>query len=91
MNMTNHAIARIQQRCISPLILDLLLQFGTREPSGEGTYKLFFNKKARKHIRAYVGPMARAIDEHLDVYAVVSGDEGTVITAAHRLERIRRH
>jgi hypothetical protein len=91
MNMSQHATVRSQQRCIPHLVLDLLLQFGASEPSGDGTHKMFFDKSARRHVHAYVGPMARLVDEHLDVYAVVSDVEGKIITAAHRLERIRRN
>lgn len=90
MYLTQHATTRSQQRAIPQFVIDLLLQFGASEPSGEGTNKLFFDKAARRRIKAYVGPLAKAVDEHLDVYAVVAPDS-KVVTVAHRLDRIQRH
>ena len=88
--LTTHATVRSQQRAIPPLLIDLLLQFGTSAPAGGGTSKLFFDKRARRRVKSYAGPLAAVIDDYLDVYAVVGADN-TVITTAHRLERIRRH
>lgn len=90
MHRTHHAEARCQQRGIPPLVIDLLLQFGTCEPAGTGARKVFFDKPAKRRVKAYAGPIASLLDEHLDVYLVVN-DTDTVITAAHRFDRIRRH
>ena len=90
MHMSQHAAIRSQQRAISQMQVDLLMQFGTSQPAGEGASKLFFDKAARRRIRAYAGPLAGLLNEFLDVYVVVSADDN-VITAAHLIERIRRH
>lgn len=90
MHMSQHATVRSQQRSISQMQVDLLMQFGTSQPAGDGASKLFFDKAARRRIRAYAGPLAGVLNEHLDVYAVVSADD-KVITAAHLIKRIRRH
>lgn len=90
MHMSQHATVRSQQRSISQMQVDLLMQFGTSQPAGDGASKLFFDKAARRRIRAYAGPLAGLLNEYLDVYAVVSDDD-KVITAAHLIERIRRH
>lgn len=90
MHMSQHATVRSQQRSISQMQVDLLMQFGTSQPAGDGASKLFFDKAARRRIRAYAGPLAGVLNEYLDVYAVVSADD-KVITAAHLIERIRRH
>ena len=90
MHMSNHASVRSQQRAIPPILLDLLIQFGASEPSGDGTSKMYFDKAARRRLKAYAGPLAGLLNEHLDVYAVVSSDS-KVITAAHLTERIHRH
>lgn len=87
---THHSQVRAQQRGIPPLMVDLLLQFGTSEPTGTGVAKIFFDKPSRKRVAAYAGALAPLLAEHFDVYAVVSTDM-TVITVGHRLERIRRH
>ncbi len=71
------------------MVVDLLLRFGRSEPAGDGTYKFFLDKSSRRRIKAYAGSMASALDTHLDVYALVSGDQ-RVVTVAHRLERIKR-
>jgi hypothetical protein len=86
---TEHARVRQQQRAIPPLMVDLLHRFGSQEPAGNGTTKLFFDKSARRRVMAFAGPLSAAIEEHLDIYAVVSASD-CVITAAHRTERIRR-
>jgi hypothetical protein len=90
MHMSQHAAVRSQQRSISQMQVDLLMQFGTSQPAGDGASKLFFDKAARRPIRAYAGPLAGLLNEYLDVYAVVSTDD-KIITAAHLIERIRRH
>jgi hypothetical protein len=89
MTYTEHATKRVQQRAIPPLVIDLLLQFGANESAGDGASKVFFDKASRRRVKAYAGPLARALDEHLDLYAVIAADN-TVITVAHRFERIRR-
>lgn len=89
MNMTRHAAVRQQQRSIPQMVVDLLLDFGSSEPSGNGTSKFFFDKSAKKRLYSYAGPLANLLQEHLDVYAVVS--DRTVITVGHLYERIRRH
>lgn len=90
MNLTHHASKRAQQRGIPPIMLNLLLDFGTSEPAGGGASKVFFDKAARRRVKAYAGPLASQMNDFMDVYAVV-GPEGQIITAAHLTERIRRH
>jgi len=85
---TKHATCRLQQRGISQMVVDLLLQFGRSVPLGSGTSKFFFDKYSRRKVKAYAGPLAGMLEEHLDVYAVV-GPDTQVITVGHRLERIR--
>ena len=90
MYTTQHASTRIQQRNISPFVIDLLMEFGASEPAGEGASKLYFDKQSIRKIKAYVGPLAGVLESHLDVYAVVAADT-QLITVGHRYERIRRH
>lgn len=87
---SQHACLRSQQRGISRLVIDLLMEFGASEPSGEGTTKFYFDKPARKRLAAYAGSIAPLLDQHLDVYAVVAADS-RLVTVAHRFERLRRH
>jgi hypothetical protein len=90
MYLTKHAQTRSQQRAIPPMLIDLLLQFGSSERAGTGVSKVFFDKASRRKVKAYAGPLARILDDHLDVYAVVS-DDLQVITTGHRTERFVSH
>ena len=90
MNMSKHACVRSQQRAIPPMLVDLLLQFGASENAGDGASKIFFDKSSRRRLKAYAGPLSSVLEQHLDLYAVVSADD-TVITVAHRLDRICRN
>lgn len=90
MRLTKHAQTRFQQRAIAPMLIDLLLQFGSTERSGTGVSKVFFDKSSRRKVKAYAGSLARLLDDHLDVYAVVT-DDMTVITAGHRTGRFTTH
>ena len=86
METTRHAATRAQQRAIPPLLLDLLLRFGRSERSGDGTERYFFDKRARRAVQRYAGCLGRLLDQHLDVYAIVS-DNDKIVTVGHRLER----
>jgi len=89
-DMSKHAAKRSQQRAIAPMVIDLLLQFGSTEKAGDGASRVFFDKAARRRLDAYAGPLAPLLRQHLDLYAVMAAN-GNVITVAHRLERIHRH
>lgn len=89
MNLTRHAQVRSQQRGLPPMLIDLLLSFGTSQKAHDGATKYFLDKPARRRIDAYAGPLAQHLREHLDCY-VVCGADDQVITVGHRLERIRR-
>ena len=90
MNMSHHARIRGQQRAIPPMLIDLLIQFGSSENAGDGASKLFFDTAARRRVNAYAGTLASALVAHLDLYVVVASD-CRVITVGHRTERILRH
>lgn len=90
-SFSQHAAKRCQQRAIPPIALDLVMRFGRREKAGGGTEKVYLDQKARRELQRYVGDrFARTLDPHLDIYLVVGADE-RVVTAAHRIERIKRH
>jgi len=90
MDMSIHAKIRSQQRAIPPMMIDLLLKFGTSEKSGNGTSKFFFDKASRRKVKAYAGNVSKVLEEHLDLYVVV-GENNAVVTVAHRMERIQRN
>lgn len=86
MHLTKHAQTRSQQRAIPPMLIDLLLQFGSSERAGTGVSKVFFDKASRRKVKSCAGPLAGILKDHLNVYAVVS-DDLQVITTGHRTER----
>jgi hypothetical protein len=88
MYQSHHAAIRCQQRNICQMVLDLLMEFGATEISGNGTTKYFFDKPARKRLAVYAGSLSQFLQEYLDVYAVVADNK--VVTVGHRYERIRR-
>ena len=89
MVISRHANERSQQRAIPEMMIDLLLQFGSSESAGSGVSKVFFDKISRRRVKAYAGPLAGLLEQHLDVYAVVSSDM-KILTVGHRTERINR-
>jgi len=84
-----HAQVRSQQRGIPPMIVDLLMQFGTRISSGDGTEICYFDRRARKHIQTYAGGLFSRLNEQLDAYAVVSGKK--VVTVGTRYKKLNRN
>lgn len=88
--LTRHAEVRGRQRAIPALAIELLVRFGSVERAAEGAVRVFFDKAARRRLSAFAGPLASALDRHLDVYAVL-GEDDQIITVAHRTKRIRRH
>ena len=67
MNLSHHAQTRAQQRAIPRLVLDLLLQFGAREPALNAAEVVFFDKAARKRVASYAGALANRLNEHLEM------------------------
>jgi hypothetical protein len=88
--LTEHSRARLQQRAIPPRVVDLLMQFGSASRAN-GAERLMFDKTAIKRLRHHLGGDRglKVVERWLGVYAVV-GDNGLVITAAHKQERFRR-
>lgn len=87
MALTQHARVRQQQRGIPTFIIDLLLDFGTVERAEKGATTHYFDKASRRRVKAYLGQLAKPIEEYLDYYAIVGGD-GNIITVAPRIKKI---
>lgn len=89
MELTHHAQVRCQQRGIPPLIRQWLQDYGS-EVQARGATKRFFDRDAKRRLAAAVG--AQVVDRLgslLNIYLVE--DRGTVVTAAVRTRRIKRH
>lgn len=89
MKEATHASVRCQQRGIPPFVIDLLFQFGCREHDHAGVEILYFDRRAKKRIERYVGGLICKMSNHLDSYAVVSGEK--LVTVGVRYKRINRN
>jgi hypothetical protein len=89
-HVTSHAQTRLQQRGIPPFVVDFLLQFGSSFRCG-GADRLMFDKAAIQRLRRHLGGDRglKLLEGWLGVYAVV-GDNGYLVTAAHKSGRFRR-
>jgi hypothetical protein len=87
---TLHARKRLQQRAIPGLVVELLLSNGSTARR-QGADVFFVDKDARKRLRRELGGDRglKMIEPWLGHYLVVS-DDGQLITAAPRTERIKR-
>lgn len=85
---TAHARARLQQRAIPDEAVDVLLAYGEhRRRKGADVY--FLTKSGRQRCQVAVGKEAYSrLSRALDTYLVMS-DDGQLITAAHRQQRLK--
>ena len=86
---SEHALVRMQQRGIPPVILDCLLVYGRSEYDHHGGRIVFFDKAARNKLDR-AGIRRAELEKHLNAYAVVTRD-GTVKTVGYRYKRIPRN
>jgi hypothetical protein len=86
--MTNHALERSQQRCIPPLIIHWLCQYGSRKRSNNGTILCYFDKKSVHLLASDVGQIVvRRLSSLMNTYLVITGNQ--IITVGHRYKRIK--
>jgi len=89
-DVSNHAQTRMQQRGVTPRLLDLLDAYGATQYDHRGAKILYFNKAARRKLRHFEGAeVYRAVEAKLNVYAVVARD-GRLVTVGRRDHRINR-
>ena len=89
-DVSNHARARMQQRCIGAATLDLLFQYGRERHDHRGSTIIYLDQAARRKLRHAEGAeVYRAVETKLNVYAVVARD-GCLITVGRRDHRINR-
>lgn len=88
MKMTHHAEARVQQRGIPYAAIDAILAYGCRKRH-QGADVFFLDRRSRSRMANTLGRSEYAkIERSLNSYVVVS-DEGVIITAAHRKQRLK--
>lgn len=82
--LTTHARVRMQQRGISPVVLDVLLAYGREAHDHRGCRIVQFDKRSRRRAaRELGGELFRRIERHLGAYAVIGPDDA-VVTVGHR-------
>ena len=90
-HFTRHARERMQQRGIPRQAVDYVLAYGQVSHDHHGSRVVWLDKRARARLRRDAGrERVRALDKHLNAYAVLDGD-GVVVTVGHRHRRIWRH
>jgi len=88
LHMTSHAIERSQQRCIPPLIIHWLCQYGKRKRNRNGTMLYYFDRKSLRLIASDAGRIViRRLSSLMDAYLVIAGNQ--IITVGHRYKRIK--
>lgn len=89
--MTKHAKVRMQQRAIPPFVEQLLDEFGEQQFDGHGGVICYFSKDSRRRMEQVMGrDPVRVLERYFDYIKVESSRDGTLITIAPRLCRIRR-
>lgn len=85
MILTKHAETRIQQRCISKLVLDLLLEHGAIEHQHGGTELVYFKTKNFERARKQLERTLKEFDKLREAYLVKSNleAESLIITAGY--------
>lgn len=85
---TQHASVRCQQRGISPEVVDVLLNYGSRKQR-HGAEICFMDHRSRRRALDAMGRARFArVADHLNSYLVVA-DDGSIVTAAPRLHRLK--
>ena len=87
-SLTLNAQTRLDQRGISPVIVDWLEQYGVIEPQN-GSELIYFNQLSLKRLAKYTGGISNKIDKLKSIY-LVRGSNGKIITAGYRDESIKR-
>ena len=82
--LTSHARVRMQQRGISPAVLDVLLEYGREAHDHRGCLIVRFDKRSRRRAARALGrELFRRVERHLGAYAVIGPDDA-VVTVGHR-------
>ncbi len=86
--MTDNALEKAQKRCIPPLIIHWLCQYGSRKRNKNGTIVCYFDKKSIRLIASDVGHIIiRRLSSLMNAYLVIAGDQ--ILTVGHRYKRIK--
>lgn len=86
---TQHAVIRMQQRSIPPIIEEWLDRYGEEEYTGNGAMLRYFSKRSMRKMQSELGQnFVEQIKKYLRVYKVESAEDGKIITVGWRNQRI---
>ena len=81
--LSKHAQRRCQQRGIDKTVVPIVTAFGERTHDGQGGIRYMMTDKSMRSLVRAIG-RNQHIDGLAGVYVVLSADDGTVVTIAHR-------
>ncbi len=88
--MSGHASTQAQRRCIDPVTIDYLIQFGASSHCGGGCTRLYFNGNARKRLRGVIERTEYAqMEKKLDCFLVLDQQQSVVVTVGHQFKNIK--
>ncbi|WP_028453069.1 DUF4258 domain-containing protein [Chitinilyticum aquatile] len=87
--LSKHALRRMKQRGIKPIVIDLLLRFGSITFDHLGAEIYCFDKKSRERIKKHLcsAELARLPSSAMNIYVVVR--DMLIVTVAYRSKRFR--
>ena len=89
MIMSDHAIQRQQQRCISALEVELLLMYGRAKHKGDGSVVTYLDKRGYKRLERDVRRVVQRV-ERLKTEYIVEIPGSRVVTVGHRYRPIKK-
>ena len=84
---SKHAKIRSNQRGIRKDELDVIIEFGKKERSREGSVSYFMTRKTCEAAQRALGPAFTKLNDNIRNKAVIVSEEGTVITVINRTRR----
>jgi len=85
---TKHALKRSNQRGVSEIAIEYLLENGRSKYDGRGGVVHFLNKKEKKYINKNDQKVFKDLEKFKNLYVVTSSTSGEIITVGHRYRRI---
>lgn len=89
-DLTRHGALRQQQRCVPPIVIDWVIQYGVRRPAGSGTEHVELDKPGRRDLAREIGSWTYSrLEPKLNAFVILDA-YGCVITTGYRTRRRRR-
>lgn len=91
-DISKHAAIRAQQRGITPMTQEYLLEYGAEIYDGHGGIKRYFDKRSIRRIERCLGSeQVRSAASFQNTYLIESSHDGSVITVGHRTKRMHHN